>query len=86
MILYSPMGMQGALRMCAWVCGGSKEGGKEEAVIRGPAKPIAGARGVWVGLQVLENWMRYLCTACTWTSRCRGRYAVRQSLGRIIEL
>ena len=67
--------------MCAWVCGGSEE----EAVVRGPAKPIAGARGVWVGLQVPESRM-YLCTACTWTSRCRGCYAVRQSLGRIIGL
>jgi len=36
--------------MCAWVRGGSEEGGEEEVVVRGPAKPIAGARGPWVGL------------------------------------
>jgi len=55
--------------------GGGEEGGEEEQDVRGPAKPIAGVRGPWVGLQVPGNWIRYLCDACTWASRSRGRYA-----------
>jgi len=35
--------------------GGGEEGSEEEAVVRGPAKSIAGACGAWVGLQVPEN-------------------------------
>ena len=38
--------------MCAWVCGGSEEGGKEVEEVRGTAKPIAVAGGLWVGPQV----------------------------------
>jgi len=42
--------------MCAWVCGSS-----DEEEVRGPAKPIAGARGLWVGLQVSVENTRYMC-------------------------
>jgi len=41
--------------------GGSEEGGKEEGEVGGPAKPIASARGLWVGLQALVKHMRYIC-------------------------
>jgi len=47
--------------MCACVCGGSEEGGKEEGEVGGPAKPIAGARGLWVALQASVKHMRYMC-------------------------
>ena len=63
--------------MSLWRCGGSGEGGEEEEVVRGPAKPIGGAHGPWVGVQAPGNWIRYLCDACTWASRSRGRYAVQ---------
>jgi len=41
--------------------GGSEEGSEEERGVGGPAKPIAGARGLWVGLQALVKHMRYMC-------------------------
>jgi len=50
--------------MCAWMRGGS-EGGKEEGGVSGLAKPIAGMRGLWVGLQVSATHMRYMCI-CTY--------------------
>ena len=34
--------------------------------VGGPAKPIAGARGLWVGLQVSAKHIRYMCI-CTYT-------------------
>jgi len=63
--------------MRLWRCGGSGEGDKENEDVRGPAKPISGGRGPWVGLQVPGNWMRYVCDTCTWASRSRGHYAVQ---------
>jgi len=40
--------------MCAWVCGGSEEGGEEEVLQR----PIAVAGGVWVEPQASVKHMR----------------------------
>jgi len=51
--------------MCAWMCGSSKEGGEEGEDVQGPAKPIAGACGLWVRLQVSVEHMRYMCI-CTY--------------------
>ena len=44
--------------MCAWVCGVSEKGGKEEQEVRGTAKPIAVAGGLWVGPQASVKHMR----------------------------
>jgi len=40
--------------------GGGEEGGDEEEDVQGPAKPIAGMCGPWVGLQVPGSW----CDIC----------------------
>jgi len=56
-ILYSPVGI---LR-CPWRCGGSEEGSEEEEEVQGPAKLIAIVGGLWVGLQVSVEHMRYMC-------------------------
>jgi len=61
MILYSPLDVKGTLRMHPQKCGSSREGGEEGGEVGGPAQPISGARGLWVGLQALVKHMRYMC-------------------------
>jgi len=60
MILYSPVGMQGALGMCGWACRGSVGGSKGGGEVRGLAGLIAVVGGLWARLQASVKYMQYM--------------------------
>ena len=73
--------------MHVWMCGGSEEDGKEVEEVRGPAKPIAVAHGLWVRRQMSVEHTRYMYMR-TYTEELlqgSGRAWVRSLSGKLLQ-